>query len=47
MQSRLICNSLCGVKVSIMEWLPLVAIGQKVTDRILYMQPGIIGVRTY
>ncbi len=36
MQSRVMCNSLCGVKVNIMEGRPLVAIGRKVTDRIHY-----------
>ncbi len=30
------CNSLCGVKVNIMEVRPLVEIGRKVTDRIRY-----------
>ncbi len=34
MQSRVICNSMCGVKINIMGERPLVAIGRKVTDRI-------------
>ncbi len=39
MQFRVMCNSLCGVKVNIMEGRPLVAIGRKVTDRIRYRAP--------
>ncbi len=34
LQSRVICNSLCGVNVNVMEEWPLVAIGRKATDRI-------------
>ncbi len=36
MQSRVMCNNLCGVKVNIMEGRPLVAIGRNVMDQIRY-----------
>ncbi len=34
MQSRVMCNSLCSVRVNIMDGQTLVAIGQKTMDRI-------------
>ncbi len=34
MQSRVICNSLCGVRVNIMEEQPLMVSGRKITNRI-------------
>ncbi len=34
MQSRVMCNSLCSVRVNIMDGLTLVAIGQKTVVRI-------------
>ncbi len=34
MQSRVMCNSLCSVRVNIMNGRPLVAIRQKTMDRI-------------
>ncbi len=48
MQCRVMCNSLCGVKVNIMEGRPLVAIGQKVTDWIRYtLDDGLKWVSKY
>ncbi len=34
MQSSVICNSLCGVRVNIMEGRPLMVSGRKTTNRI-------------
>ncbi len=34
MQSRVMCNSLCSVRVNIMDGQTLVAIGQTTVDRI-------------
>ncbi len=34
MQSRVICNSLCGVRVTLMEERPLMVSGRKITNRI-------------
>ncbi len=34
MQFRVTCNSLCGVRVNMMEGQPLVAIGRKSMNRI-------------
>ncbi len=39
MQSRVMCNSLCGVKVNIMESDGMVAIGRNVMDQIRYRDP--------